>query len=250
MKQHKLFIGTSGYNYKEWKELFYPTTMPPREWLAYFATRFDTVEINNSFYTSVKRETYEKWYEATPKDFSFVIKGHRYITHRKRLIDVEESLELFFSNASGLKEKLSCVLWQFPANFTLRKQKDKYLERLEEFLKLLPKNLRHAFEFRDESFFESDVVSLLRLYGASIVISQSGVFPERELLNETFVYIRFHGPTSLYSSKYTDEQLFAWAQKIKKYLLTQDVYCYFNNDMSGYAIQNTQKLQQFIGEYF
>jgi uncharacterized protein YecE (DUF72 family) len=243
---HRLFIGTSGYNYKEWKEKFYPRGLPQTKWLAYYASQFNTVEINNSFYTSVKKETYEKWYEQTPPEFTFVIKGHRYITQYKKLKNVGESVEQFFAQASGLREKMNCVLWQFPGNFVLSSNSDEIYNRLETFLKLLPQHIRHAFEFRDESWFVPEVNDLFKQYNASLVLSQSDKFPEIEMFNNTFAYIRFHGPTGLYSSKYADDDLKNWADRMKALLKSQDVYAYFNNDLSGYAIQNTQTLIDFL----
>lgn len=246
---HTLFLGTSGYNYKEWRGKFYPEKLPQKQWLYYYAEQYDTVEINNSFYSSVKKETYENWYNQTPKEFTFVIKGHRYITQLKKLQDVEEPVALFFSNAKALKDKLSCVLWQFPASFRVSAGKEhEYLQRLETFLKLLPTSVRHAFEFRDTSWFTDEVNKLLRSYNASLIISQSAKFPEIELLNGIFAYIRFHGPAGLYTSGYSDESLAEWAIRIKKYLQTQDVYVYFNNDAGGWAIGNSQTLKKLIRE--
>ncbi len=242
----KLFLGTSGYNYREWKEKFYPPEMPQREWLAYYAKHFDTVEINNSFYVAVRKETYEKWYSQTPNNFHFVIKGHRYITQLKKLQDVGEAVETFFIAAEGLQNKLSAVLWQFPASFVFAGHEEEYFERLCTFLLILPHRYRYAFEFRHASWFIPEINDLLKKHNASLVISQSAKFPEITILNGTFAYIRFHGPAALYSSGYSENALKIWAIKIKELLKDMDVYVYFNNDAGGYALQNIRTLQNFL----
>jgi uncharacterized protein YecE (DUF72 family) len=250
-RMNKVFIGTSGFNYRDWKGKFYPDDLAQREWLSYYARQFKTIEINNSFYTVVRKETYEKWYQQTPGNFSFVIKGHRFITQLKKLNDVDDAVELFFSNVTGLREKLSCVLWQFPKSFRLNGEKiedSENFKRLQQFLTLLPPKIRYAFEFRDISWFVPEVNELLQQHNASLVISQSNIFPEVILLNNTFAYLRFHGPAALYSSGYSDEELRTWAGKIKQFQQTQDVYIYFNNDAGGRAIENTRTLQYFLSD--
>jgi uncharacterized protein YecE (DUF72 family) len=244
---HKVFIGTSGYNYRDWKERFYPPDLPSREWLRYFATQFPTVEINNSFYVATKQETYTRWYDMTPPDFQFSIKGHRMITQYKKLLHVEEEVALFFMNASALREKLAVILWQFPASFRIGEGKlDEHLMRLETFLKLLPKDIKHAFEFRDTSWFGKDVQSLLKTYNASLVYSDSPRFPLLEDTVQPFSYIRFHGPEALYASSYTDYQLQIWAEKIQRFVENGDVYVYFNNDINGHAVENARRLVTLV----
>jgi uncharacterized protein YecE (DUF72 family) len=242
----KLFLGTSGYNYREWKEKFYPPEIPQREWLSFYAKHFDTVEINNSFYVAVKKETYEKWYVQTPDNFQFVIKGHRYISQLKKLHEVEEATEKFFTAAGGLQSKLSAVLWQFPANFVFAGHEEEYFARLRSFLIMLPHRYRYAFEFRHASWFVPEVNELLKKYNACLVIAQSAKFPEIMIVNGTFAYIRFHGPGALYSSGYSDTALKIWTVKIKELLKAMDVYVYFNNDAGGYALQNIYTLQNFL----
>lgn len=238
----KLFIGTSGYNYRHWKEVFYPKEIPQKKWMEYYSSLFNTVEINATFYGNFKKEVFEDWRGKTPSDFYFAIKGPRYITHVKRLKDVSESVEMFFNNASGLGNKLSVVLWQFPKNF---KNNEDNFERLKEFLEVLPDE-RHAFEFRDGSWFSKDVFSLLSCLNCQIVVNSSGVFPEGSDVSSNFHYIRFHGPSSLYSSNYSYEQLWQWSVKIKKILKSSDVYCYFNNDANAYAIDNAKELKKLV----
>lgn len=244
---HTFFLGTSGYTYRDWKGRFYPDGLAQKNWLSYYASRFNSVEINGSFYTAIKRSTYEKWYQQTPAHFTFALKGHRFITQMKKLIDVDDAVERFFDSAFGLEDKLAVVLWQFPASFKLTdKYYDAYLIRLEHFLSLLPSVVRQAFEFRDSSWFGKDVLALLEKYHAAIVYSDSPAFPTQEIMTTDFMYLRFHGPGALYASSYSDKQLEQFGTAINQYLKVMDVYSYFNNDINGHAVVNAQKLEQIV----
>jgi uncharacterized protein YecE (DUF72 family) len=242
---HNFFLGTSGYTYRDWKGRFYPESLAQKKWLSYYAQHSNSVEINGSFYTAIKRSTYEKWYEQTPARFQFALKGHRFITQMKKLKDVDDAVERFFKAVEGLEEKLAVVLWQFPASFKLTdKYYQEYLARLEHFLSLLPSDIRQAFEFRDSSWFGKDVLALLEKYQVAIVYSDSPSFPKKEVFTTDFMYLRFHGPGALYASSYSDKQLEQIASGIQQYLTVVDVYSYFNNDINGHAIANAQHLQQ------
>jgi len=240
----KLFIGTSGYNYADWVRVFYPRALSKKEWLSFYSQHFNTVEINATFYHSFKRNVFENWYKQTPLNFSFSIKGSRYITHIKRIKNVQNEVENFFESVQGLKEKLSVILWQFPSSFRLT---DEIGERLSKFLIDLPKNTRHAFEFRHSSWFNDDIYQLLDKNKTGFVINETKAFSVAEKVTSDFAYIRFHGPQSLYSSLYSDEELKVWAEKIRGYLKTHDVYCYFNNDVSGFAVKNALFLKKLLG---
>lgn len=240
---HDVIIGTSGYVYRDWKGIFYPEDLPQKAWLSYYAKHFHSVEINATFYGSFSQETFQKWAGQGGNDFTFTIKGTRYATHVKRLKEPEEPIERFFAAASGLGDKLSCVLWQFPGSFQYT---DETFARLETFLKLLPQAIRQAMEFRHSSWFTNSVFTLLNRYGVGFVINDSSRFPAFETVTGDFVYIRFHGPGKLYASSYSQEELEAWAKKIKKYRKTCDVYCCFNNDFYGYAIENARKLMNIL----
>lgn len=239
----RLLIGTSGYNYKDWKGKFYPEKLSQKEWLSYYAKHFDTVEINATFYGSFKKATFEKWTSETPNTFAFTLKGTRFLTHIKRLKDPEEPIERFFTEAEGLGKKFNCCLWQFPKNFT---NTEETMERLTNFLALLPKAIKQVFEFRDDSWFTQDVFALLNKYHAGFVMNDSSVYPEIEQVTDSAVYIRFHGPGKLYASSYTDGQLREWAERIQGYLKKFTVYCYFNNDFEARAITDARKLRSFI----
>ena len=236
---HRLFVGTSGFNYTRWRGVFYPKGLAEKDWLAYYSRHFATVEINATFYGRFKRETFEAWAGEVGEGFAFTLKGSRYITHVKRLRDPEEPIERFFTPAQGLVKHFSCALWQFPR--TMHRNEETF-QRLAAFLALLPRDVRQAFEFRHDSWFTEAVYALLDRHGAGFVINDSPHFPSVERVTGDFAYIRFHGPKRLYASSYSDAQLEDWAGRIRRYLDDQDVYCYFNNDYHGYAIRNAGAL--------
>lgn len=239
----RLFIGTSGYNYPDWKGIFYPKGLVQKDWLSYYSQVFQTVEINNSFYTSVKQETYKQWYQQTPEDFVFAVKGHRFITQMKKLHGVAEAVNHFFGSVLELREKLQVVLWQFPAYFHFN---GAVKERLSAFLKLLPKNVRHAFEFRHTSWLQTEATVILQQYNAALVVAESGQYPLLEKQTASWSYIRFHGPGKLYDSAYSEEHMKQWAVKIKEQQTRGDVYVYFNNDYHGHAITNIHMLKGYL----
>ncbi len=242
-----VYIGTSGFSYAEWKGKFYPEDLPQRDWLSYYAERFDTVEINASFYATIGKAQYKRWYDQTSKDFRFAVKGHRYITQMKKLHDINGAVKQFTNQTAGLGSKLTVILWQFPRSFTLNTDNaNEHKDRLRHLLDILPRDVQQAFEFRDLSWFTPEVQAILDEHGASFVISDSPKFPSREMFGKKFVYIRFHGPAALYGSKYSHAQLQDWTEKIYNFGRDRDVYCYFNNDLSGYAIENAQDLRDLL----
>lgn len=241
---NKLYIGTSGYSYKEWLGKFYPKHLPEKDWLSYFSQHFNTVEINATSYHQFPKELYKQWADQTAF-FAFSIKVSRYITHIKRLQDIEEEVKKQLEEASGLGDKLAVLLWQFSESFQASEENK---ERVKTLVHLLPQHIKHALEFRNETWFTPTLHTLLQdIPNITVVMNDTTIFPVTQAVFGTFIYIRLHGPTTLYNSSYTDEQLSMWAGKIKKFLETMDVYCYFNNDMNGYAITNAKKLQDLIG---
>lgn len=234
-----ILIGTSGYNYPHWwRGVFYPSDLPQRKWLEFYAQHFNTVELNVTFYRLPKKEIFEGWYKRTPKDFSFAIKGSRFITHIKRLKDCREPLSLLLDNASPLKEKLGVVLWQLSPQFHFDK------ERLEQFCVLLStlprsKSLRHAFEFRNPSWFCQEVFQILEEFRFSLCLAHGSGLPYIEKITAEFVYLRLHGGEILYGSNYSDKELKEWADKIDGWRKKgRDVFVYFNNDAYGFAVKN------------
>jgi uncharacterized protein YecE (DUF72 family) len=232
-------IGISGWTYTPWRGTFYPEGLAHRLELTYAATRLNSIEINGSFYSLQRPSSYRDWYDATPAGFRFSLKGGRYITHMRRLRDVEEPLANFF--ASGLlelRDKLGPILWQFPPNFIFN------AEKLEAFFKLLPRDtmaaskmakrhtsfmkgrtstrtdadreLRYAIEIRHESFRVPEFIDMLRKHQIALCVADTaGNWPYLEDMTADFVYVRLHGEQELYASGYTDEALDRWAARMK-----------------------------------
>jgi uncharacterized protein YecE (DUF72 family) len=248
-------IGTSGWLYPPWRGVFYPQGLPHRRELEYLSSRLDSVEINGSFYSLQRPERYTAWAEQTPADFLFAVKGGRFITHMKRLRDVETPLANFFaSGVLALREKLGPILWQLPA--AVRFDEDV----MRSFFALLPRTttsaaalarrhdsrldgrswtlpgrrapLRYAIEPRHPSFGDPAFLSLAREYGISLVVADTaGKFPYFEEVTADFAYIRLHGDVELYVSGYTPTALDRWAAKITEWSHDHDVYIYFDNDV-------------------
>ena len=237
----RVYIGTSGWSYKHWKEVFYPPGLPASKWLDFYAKHFDSVEVNSSFYRLPKRETFESWHKKTPQGFIFAPKASRYITHVKKLKGAEGAWERFFNNVLGLGEKLGPILFQFPANWQAN------LERLGSFLTILPSGYKYAFEFRHESWFTEETYKLLRDGGAALCIADSPLWPTSIVTTASFTYIRFHGGKVLYASEYSEPELKKWAGIIERFLSDNiEVYAYFNNDAFGYAVKNAVQLKELL----
>jgi uncharacterized protein YecE (DUF72 family) len=236
----RLFVGTSGWNYPHWQGVFYPKELRQNKWLQHYTKSFDCIELNVTFYRLVQKKIFQNWYKRTPKNFYFVAKGSRFITHIKKMRGIKESLKLFIDNVVELKEKLAAILWQLPPSF----KKD--LKRLESFLKLLDKTkIRQAFEFRNNSWFDKEVYNLLKKYNACLCIAHSNRFPCAKEVTSDFIYLRFHGGTALYSSSYSDKELKEWAD-FAKHSKIKDIFAFFNNDAYGYAIKNALKFRQLL----
>ena len=234
-----IYIGTSGFSYHHWAEKFYPKGIKQSDWLTYYAKYFQSVEINSSFYRLPNENVLKSWYDKTPDDFIFSVKGSRYITHTKRLLVGQDSVDLFMNRADGLGKKLKVVLWQLPPNFEADS------ESLESFLKLLKSHkCRFAFEFRHESWFSEPIYRILRAYNAALVIADSPHFPKTEIQTADFSYIRFHGGKYLYDSKYSPKEMKHWSKKIGNLARSGDVFAYFNNDANAYAVKNALELKR------
>lgn len=237
----KYYIGTSGWHYEDWRGLFYPEELAKSKWLKFYADHFATVELNNSFYHLPSEKAFTNWRESTLKDFVFAVKVSRFITHIKRLKNVEAPLENFLARANLLQQNLGPLLYQLPPNM---KRND---EVLEAFLSVLPRQYRHVFEFRNESWIDDNVFDLLRRYNAGLCVFDMPGFTCPLVATADFAYIRFHGSIGLYSSCYSNEELVDWAKKISS--LGQNleaVYIYFNNDVEAYAVRNAQTLMHFL----
>jgi uncharacterized protein YecE (DUF72 family) len=234
-------IGTSGWYYQHWRELFYPDDLPKSEWFEYYAQRFNTVEINNTFYHQPKEKSVQRWHDLAPPDFLYAAKANRFITHVKKLKDCSEQLQRFFDNINLLKRKLKPVLFQIPPNL------HKDTERLEAFLKLLPKNRIAVFEFRHKSWYSEDVYKLLEKFNVGFCIhDMSGKESPRIVTSDT-IYIRFHGTSGRYSGSYPESQLQNWAEWIKAHAKNiRGIFAYFNNDAQAHAIKNAKRLKELL----
>jgi uncharacterized protein YecE (DUF72 family) len=240
-RQGKLYTGTSGYSYQHWKGIFYPEGLAQAKWLPYYAERYATLEINATFYRTFGKHVFERWSSLTPEDFAFVIKGPKSITRDRRLKDPAEELAVFFDGAEGLGDKLGCVIWQMPPSFKLEQET---LERLDNFLGLLPITCRHAFEFRHKSWDDQQALDVLKQHNAAWVSADSSRYYNAVRQTADFSYFRFHGPEGLYSSGYSDEQLGQWAKIVQESLEIGDAYCFFNNDFGGFAVKDAVRLSE------
>ncbi len=238
-------IGTSGFSYKHWQGVFYPPNIPSDKWLEYYSQKLCSLELNVSFYRLPTLSAVSGWYCRTPEGFSFAVKGSRFITHVKRLKDVEEPLELFMERVGGLKEKLAVILWQLPPKFELN------LKRLTNFVKLIRKQtclLPQVFEFRHPSWLSTPVYDLLTQYDIAICRAdwpQFNIIPPH---TAKYTYIRRHGAgAELYSGCYSPEQLAGDAEFIREQAgQGRQVYIYFNNDAHGWAVQNAIQLAEML----
>ncbi|MFN3476188.1 MAG: DUF72 domain-containing protein [Candidatus Methylomirabilales bacterium] len=242
----RAFIGTSGYSYPHWRGIFYPQGLRTSEWLQYYSWHFQTVELNNPFYRLPTASAFEGWRKGTPPGFVFAVKASRFITHIKRLKDPEVSVGLFLERASGLREKLGPVLFQLPPSWPFNASR---LEGLLRYLRRqsIVRRLRAALEVRHKSWLDSKAFTLLEEAGVALCFADWPDLPVEGPVTADFVYLRRHGPASLYSSSYSEEALAEEARKMKGWLKKGlDVYIYYNNDAYGYAIENALRLKALI----
>lgn len=238
----RLRIGCSGFLYDHWKGAFYPEDLPRNQWFSYYCKFFSTVELNVTFYGLPERETFAKWHTVTPADFVFALKGSRFITHVKKLKDCAEPVEAFFSRASVLKDKLDVVLWQLPPSFAID------LERLRKFLGILRHfHLRNAFEFRNKTWINKTIFTLLAKENVALCIADHPDFLNDLPSTADFLYIRRHGTGGNHATSYSTEALIDDAKFINAHLKKkEDVFIYFNNDAAGYAPNNALELARLV----
>jgi uncharacterized protein YecE (DUF72 family) len=222
--------------------VFYPPRLPAAKWLEHYAQFFDTVEVNATFYRLPKRPSVARWVEQSPPEFAFSVKASRYLTHIRRLNDLGPGLERFYSSIEPLRgsTKLGPILWQLPPNF---KRDD---ERLVRALEQLPRTERHAFEFRDTSWFDRDVYALLREHGVALVIGdrpEVHSFQAHELTTD-FTFVRFHHGTRGRRGNYSEPELEEWAQRFDDWSRSATIWAYFNNDWEGFAPKNALWLKR------
>ncbi|HEX6095185.1 MAG TPA: DUF72 domain-containing protein [Thermoanaerobaculia bacterium] len=237
-------IGTSGYHYKHWLGRYYPAGMKPNAMLAHYLRDFDTVELNNTFYQLPNESTFDAWRDNTPGDFLYAVKGSRFITHMIKLKDAQRGLTNFMPRAERLGDKLGPILWQLPPGWKVN------VERLEEFLSLLPPQHRYTFELRNETWMTDKVLEVLKKYNAAFCIYELAGFTSPIEITADWTYIRLHGPTAFkYQGSYSDAQLAEWADRIRTWSRKMKaVYVYFDNDDSAYAVYNAMTLRKLVAK--
>ena len=239
----RCLAGTSGWQYEHWRGPFYPPDLAKARWFGYYSQRFDTVEINSTFYSLPKESTAIKWREAAPPGFVYAVKASRFITHFRRLKDPGPGLAVFFERTRGLGDKLGPILFQLPPRFP----RDAGL--LAAFLQALPTHGRHVFEFRDSGWFQEDVYDLLSQHGAALCIYELDQARSPVLTTADFAYVRLHGPKGRYGGDYGKDELFIWAGRMRGWADEGlDAYCYFDNDQAGYAAKNAAQLKLLLKE--
>jgi len=240
----EVHVGCSGWNYRDWRERFYPKGLAARCWLESYAERFDTVEVNTTFYRLPSRDAVAHWVEQVPGGFVFAVKASRYLTHVKRLTDLGRGMERFYERIEPLREarRLGPVLWQLPENF----RRDD--GRLAALLDAVPPGM-HAVEFRHESWFAPEVLALLRRHGAALVI---GDHPQRPFQSHEatapFMFVRFHHGARGRRGNYSRSELEEWAQRLHRWRARREVFAYFNNDWEGFAPANASWLARRLAQ--
>lgn len=236
-------VGCSGWNYRSWRERVYPKGCPASRWLEYYATLFDTVEVNSTFYRLASRDAVARWIEQTPPDFVFALKASRYLTHIKRLANLETGIAKYYERIEPLTgtPKLGPVLWQLPENF----HRDD--DRLAAALAALPPG-RHTLEFRHASWFTEDVYALLREHGVALTIADH---PERPFqsheMTTDWTFVRFHYGKRGRRGNYSEAELEQWARRFEEWRPRVEILAYFNNDWEAFAVKNALWMRERLG---
>lgn len=230
-------IGTSGFSYAHWRGVYYPEHLAEKRWLAFYAEEFDTVELNATFYRLPTEAAVSGWAQRVPESFLFAVKLSRFITHLKRLYQVDDALAVFLERLQPLGTRLGPILVQLPPGMKLD------LARLEDFLARCPSTRRWAVEFRHPSWLVEATFALLSRYNVALCIHD--LLPDHPRpVTAPFVYLRFHGTDQRYGGNYPDNLLHDWADRLRGWHADAlDVFAYFNNDIQGFAVQNARTLR-------
>ncbi len=232
-------VGCSGWSYRDWRDRFYPPGTPSSRWLEHYASVFDTVELNATFYRLPTVTAVRKWADGTPDGFLFAVKASRYLTHMRRLREMKAGLARFWERLEPLREarKLGPVLWQLPENF----HRDD--EILTDALAQLPRNARHCFEFRHPSWFSGEIYALLERHGVSLALGHDA---RRELPAASPVgpvaYLRLHYGARGRAGNYSPSELDTWRRRVAAWRSRREVFVYLNNDWQGFAPRNALHL--------
>jgi len=234
-------VGTSGYQYRHWRNVLYPGGLAQRVWLARYAQVFDAVELNATFYRLPSREAVDRWRDGTPPGFAFAVKGSRYLSHMKRLLDAAEGLRRFYEPVLRLGPKLGPVLWQLPPGASPDG------ERLARFLAAQPPGVRCAVEFRDAAWYADAICDVLDAHGAAFCEHDAVARPPPRHTGG-FRYLRFHGTTGRYSGRYGAAALRPVAADLLDFARRGDAWVFFNNDLGGHAVRDAAELLSLLGE--
>jgi uncharacterized protein YecE (DUF72 family) len=238
------YIGTSGWSYPSWENAFYPADLARSRHFEFYATQFPTVEINLTFYRLPARRLVQGWSKKAPEGFVFAVKGSRFITHMKKLANLDGALERFFDRLGPLARRIGVVLWQLPG--LLKRD----AARLDAFLDRVPKEYRHALEFRHPSWLDDEVFAVLRRHRAAHVSVSSQAMPMDLTVTTDLVYIRFHGLSGGVAHDYSRNELEPWATHIRRQLSRgRSVYAFFNNDAEARAPRNARRLMDMLGQH-
>jgi uncharacterized protein YecE (DUF72 family) len=236
-----IHVGCSGWVYKHWRGILYAEGLPQKRWFERYSEEFDTVEINNSFYRLPSGDTFEKWRKQAPPGFCYAVKANRFLTQAKKLKECEEPLERMMGAVRNLGDRLGPMLYQLPPSLKIN------LERLESFLRIVPKDVTNVFEFREKSWYVPDTYALLERYGASFCIHDMPGSASERVAVGPIAYVRFHGGEGKYWGRYSDEGLLSWTDWILDQARQgRAVWCYFNNDIHGHAIHDAQTLKSMV----
>jgi uncharacterized protein YecE (DUF72 family) len=239
----KLYIGTSGWHYKHWKNKFYPAEIGDRDQLEYYSRQFNSVEINNTFYNLPLVTTFSQWKDKVPEGFLFAIKASRFITHMKKLNVGKAELNKLFNRIKKLGKKTGPVLFQLPPLWKLN------IERFESFLKKLPDGYQYAFEFRNDSWYDENVYELLNKYKCAFCIYELAGHTSPKIVTGGIIYIRLHGPGDKYQGKYKISELKKWLRFVKEHWKsTTSIYIYFDNDQNAYAAENAKQMNALFSK--
>lgn len=244
MELNRIHVGCSGWQYTHWRGDFYPAELPTSRWFEHYARSFDTVEINNSFYRWPTPDTFDKWRDQAPPGFVYAVKAARFLTHMKKLKDPEEPVARTFEAVRHLGPHLGPVLYQLPPRWGVN------LERLEHFLRTLPRRRLHAIEFREPSWYIDPVFSLLQKHAVALCLHDMHGSATGKMVIGPFLYVRFHFGTQKYGGRYDDARLDEWAGWLAAQARAgRAVYAYFNNDVGGHAPRDAIRLRDRIAAH-
>ncbi|MGN6549849.1 MAG: DUF72 domain-containing protein [Pararhizobium sp.] len=235
-------VGTSGWSYAGWWGEFYPSDLKKADALAYYTSRFCAGELNAPFYRTPSEKAVTAWHDDTPEGFRFSWKASRFISHYRRLLVDDHSLDLLESRVRLLGEKAGPILFQLPPQMKVDR------ERLGTFIARLERGRRYSFEFRDESWYVPEIFDLLTAYDAALCISDHAAAPAPRVVTAGWVYVRNHGPSGRYHGNYSDEALGDWARSIEEWRGEgREVWCFFDNDQKTAAPKDAERLAALVG---